>query len=258
MRAPRDAGLARHVEWLWCGEVAHADREHVVARGQMHVAIRVEGAPATLCAPGHARWRLPPAVVSGAHGGYYAKHAAPGRTVGAQLRPGAARALFGLSAAALAGRHVPLAALWGDTADALRARLASVASPEARLDCLEQALLARLRPARGLHADVVQAMDLFDRTVDVGAALAQVGHSHRHFIALFRDATGLAPKRWARVRRFQRVLASLDAAPDWSAVAAAHGYCDQSHLVRDFHAFAGVAPRLYLGARTHANHVRIA
>jgi hypothetical protein len=55
---------------------------------------------------------------------------------------------------------------------------------------------------------------------------------------------GITPKRFGRVRRFQRFLARArrPGAPDWAALAAACGYCDQSHLIREAVELAGVPP----------------
>jgi AraC-like DNA-binding protein len=49
------------------------------------------------------------------------------------------------------------------------------------------------------------------------------------------------------VRRFQRVLDHVGAGASfrWADVAAACGYYDQPHLVRDFRAFSGVTPSSY-------------
>ena len=41
--------------------------------------------------------------------------------------------------------------------------------------------------------------------------------------------------------------------PDWAAVAAACGFFDQSHLIRDFGEFCGLSPGAYLNQRS--NHV---
>jgi transcriptional regulator GlxA family with amidase domain len=84
------------------------------------------------------------------------------------------------------------------------------------------------------------------------------GRSHRHFIAGFRDAAGLAPKRYARVLRFQRLLAVLAATPRpaWAQLALDAGYFDQSHLIREFREFAGVSPREYAArAPASPNHL---
>lgn len=251
-RAPRAPELRSYVASVWVGETTQVRRERVLPSGEMHLAIRVRGPGLRLYAGDLDRsgLDLSTSIVSGARSRYHVKLAVPALTVGAQLRPGAAAALFGVSAVALAGRHVPLRRLWGDAVDRLQRRLAVEASDEARLDALECALLARLRPIRALHPDVAQALVRLDAATDVGAALADVDFSHRHFVALFRDAAGLAPKRYARLRRFQRVLAALQARRmDWREVALEHGYFDQSHLIRDFHALAGVTPRGYLAAR---------
>lgn len=254
-RAPRAPELRPYVASVWIGETTQVRRERVLPSGEMHLAIRVRGPALRLYADDRdgRGFDLSAAVVCGARSRYHVKLAVPALTVGAQLRPGAAAALFGLSAAALAGRHVPLRQLCGDAADRLQGTLAAQASDEARLDALERFLLAQLRPVRALHPDVAQALVRLDAATDVGAALADADLSHRHFVALFRDAAGLAPKRYARLRRFQRVLAALPAGRiDWPDLALAHGYFDQSHLIRDFQALAGTTPRGYLAARPPA------
>lgn len=104
-----------------------------------------------------------------------------------------------------------------------------------------------------------RALVRLDADADIGIALADADCSHRHFIALFRDATGLAPKRYARLRRFSRVLAqAADGAIEWATLAIDYGYCDQAHLTRDFREFSGVSPSVWQRARsTHPNHLTV-
>jgi AraC-like DNA-binding protein len=73
------------------------------------------------------------------------------------------------------------------------------------------------------------------------------GYSHRRFAALFREAVGLGPKRYARVLRFEAALARIaaDTRPGWAELALDSGYCDQSHFQRDFRALAGITPGRY-------------
>jgi AraC-like DNA-binding protein len=95
---------------------------------------------------------------------------------------------------------------------------------------------------------------------DVGPAVAATGYSHRRVVALFREAVGLGPKLFCRVRRFQRVLEALRTHPatGWAELALAAGYSDQAHLVREFRAFSGLTPGAHRRlAPANANHVPI-
>jgi AraC-like DNA-binding protein len=186
-------------------------------------------------------------------------------TMGVAFLPGRAGPLLGVPLGELQGRHEPLEALWGPReASRLRDRLHEAGTPGARFALLERALLGRLlrhdRPA-GPSPAVALALEELGR-VPRGRPIAELADravvSHRHLIRLFRDEVGLAPKQFARLRRFQAVLARVGRGRpvDWAAVALACGYADQSHLIRDFRAFAGLGPTAYHALRgDEPNHV---
>ena len=70
------------------------------------------------------------------------------------------------------------------------------------------------------------------------------GYSRKYLSELLRREVGLSSKVLARLHRFHATLSSLRS-PDplpWSELAVAHGYYDQSHLIRDFRAFTGCSP----------------
>ena len=70
---------------------------------------------------------------------------------------------------------------------------------------------------------------------------------------------GMTPKRYCRVRRFQRALALANRGRqvDWNRVALDCGYFDQAHFIHDFRSFAGLTPTGYQSARTSfQNHVK--
>jgi AraC-like DNA-binding protein len=75
------------------------------------------------------------------------------------------------------------------------------------------------------------------------------GLTRRHLERRFLDSVGLTPKRLARVVRFQRALQLLQgdgSARTGAETAAACGYADQSHFIRDFRQFAGCSPAEHL------------
>lgn len=241
---------------------AHA-REHSLPSGAMHLAIRLDGPPLRLYADADDRVgrTYSPAVVGGVRASYCIKDTSlPAASVGAVLRPGAALALFGVSAAELEGGHTDLRDLCGAQADDLYERLAATADPLRRRAVFERFLRARLRPLHGLDPQIADALQRLQREpigADGIAALAQgSGRSHRHFIARFREAAGLAPKRYARVLRFKRLLTALSATPrpTWAQLALDAGYFDQSHLIREFREFTGVSPREYVAADAASAH----
>ena len=232
--------------------------EHVLPTGLMHLAIRLGGPPLRVLDPeSGAAPDLGHAVIGGARDRYYAKQAVAGApSVGVQLLPGAARALFGVSAGELAGRHVSLDALLGADAGHLCDRLREESAPQRRLDLVEAYLAARLPRARGLHPAVAEALAGFGAGNDVGSVVARSGYSHRHLGALFVDAVGLTPQRFRRVHRFQLALDAHRRDPSlaWTQVAYGAGYADQAHFVREFRAFTGVRPQDYRRAAPAARH----
>ena len=105
-------------------------------------------------------------------------------------------------------------------------------------------------------------IDLAVAAMDRGASVRSVSErldvSPRQIARMFQRHVGMTPKRFARIRRLQRVLRSAHADPgqDWVVLAAEHGYADQSHLIRDFRDLTGLTPSAYRRLATvEHNHV---
>lgn len=260
-RAPHPL-LRPFVRELWscdaepAGE-AQARIERLLPSGLMHLVLRLDDAPVhRLCSPDDARGEaLAPAVLAGARMAPYLKRLrARSASVGATLLPGAAQWLFGAAADELTGRHVPLDALLGTEARRLRERLLDAPGADARLALFEAWLLARRPPvAAGQGVALVR---LLRSSGSVGSAVRASGLSHRRFDTAFRQAAGLNPKAWLRVRRFQAALQALGTASAPADIAAALGYSDQSHFNREFLAMSGLTPARFRAlAPDEPNHV---
>ena len=196
------------------------------------------------------------AVVSGTYGGPFVVDARQHEAMlGVHFKSGGAFPFLGLPAGELADAHVDLQTLWGRAAAAeLRERVCEAAEPEHGFRAVERALTARLARRVSRHAAVTQALRVFGRApagVAVRDVAKQVGLSQRRLIEVFRAEVGITPKLYCRVKRFQRAmaLARKAAAPDWARLAVECGYCDQSHLIRDFEAFSGFSPTGFLRRR---------
>ncbi len=170
--------------------------------------------------------------------------------MGVHFKPGGAFPFLGAPADELTGMHVGLDALWGSAAADLRERLCA-ASFDGRFSLLEVMLAERLRTRTERHRAVPAALRLFTQSggsTRVRDVARSIGLSQRQFIQVFASEVGLTPKVFCRVLRFQKARSLLHDgnARDWADLAVDCGYFDQSHLIHDFQAFAGLTPANYL------------
>lgn len=169
--------------------------------------------------------------------------------VGVRLRPFGGRAVSAEPMHRFTGATAPLEAIAPRVARVLQeVRDATDAPAEAVRLLTERALLAATHVDARLRA-AVALIDEHAGRMAVDEVAAAVGLTRRHLERLFQDGVGLSPKRLARIARFQRALQVLESSgsPGGGArTAAACGYADQAHFIRDFTRLAGVAPGQHL------------
>jgi AraC-like DNA-binding protein len=180
--------------------------------------------------------------------------------IGASFVAGGAAPFFAQPIGALGGgAHVALEEVWGAPGARVRERVLAAATAEARLAVLEAILREQLVAPPELDAGIERAVRALAAGATVGAVRAARGASAARFIQTFTAHVGLTPKRYQRVARFDAAARAL-ARPrrDLAAVAAACGYYDQSHLVREFRALAGTTPSAYAAGDALPTHARVA
>jgi AraC-like DNA-binding protein len=186
-----------------------------------------------------------------------------------RFRPGGAYPFFGTDIDVLTDSVEHLETVLAGAVAPLRERLLETTSVTIKLAAVHEWLLELAGDCLAMNPLVEHlAGRLFaPGSLRIAELAKETGYSQRHLDGLFRRWVGLPPKSYARIRRFQRVLAHLvrgtpepplQAAgvavttrlhePQWARLAAEHGYCDQSHLVRDFRKFAGLSPTAYVAA----------
>jgi AraC-like DNA-binding protein len=164
-----------------------------------------------------------------------------------RLTPLGAYRLFRHPMHLLADTVVDLEDLAGAGGRSLVARLRETDGWGARFAVLDAALLAWFTEGRARDVSGVQwAWGQIERSAGrapVGALATSLGWSRKRMIAEFHEQVGLAPKRVARVFRFQRAIEGMRRpAVRWTALAADAGYYDQAHLIREVRELAGVTP----------------
>ena len=165
-----------------------------------------------------------------------------------RFRPNGAFALLGVPQHHLIDAIADVAAL--DIAWLRRTVRAAqeASSVDAAIRLLEAGLLERVKSAH-LPIDarveaVIAAIDGAAGACRIDRLAAVANSSRRHLERLFREQVGLTPKAYARVVRFAAAAARLTDDPAVPLADVSHdgGYFDQSHMVREFMAFAGRTP----------------
>ncbi|MEV6850868.1 helix-turn-helix domain-containing protein [Actinoplanes sp. NPDC051411] len=172
-----------------------------------------------------------------------------GRQSGVQVTvsPLGCRALFGLPASELRDQDVDAAELFGPhVVDEVRHGLLTAPDWPRRFAVLDTVLTRVVRDDE-VAPQIAYALErVRTPSVSVAKLADEVGWSGRHLTDRFRAEIGLRPKEAARVARFDRARRALRPSARLADIAAAHGFADQSHFVREFHAFAGCTPSRWI------------
>lgn len=196
--------------------------------------------------------RRPPAFIMGARGSSTVVEGDCARSyLEVWLAPLAAYTLLGSPMDELSGQLFDLAEVLGPAGRRLAEQLRETRSWRRRFAVLDQFLLRRMAGGPRPSPEVGWAWHRLvasGGTVPISRIADEVGWSHRHLIARFRQQVGLTPKVGARLIRIDAVLRRVEkqGPPDWGQFAADAGYADQAHLIRDFRQFTGTTPTEFL------------
>ena len=179
------------------------------------------------------------------------------RVLGVRFLPQGAGRLFGLPMEETANSLLPIADLSPALARGLdEAR--GAATLAGQFAWIQSALnqCERIHGRRDTLVDeAVRYIGAASGAVDLSSLAGHLGISLRHLERRFRNAVGLTPKVFSRIRRFQRVFQVVERETTaWVQVAMECGYYDQAHLIRDFQEFAGKAPAALLAGTDLAEH----
>jgi AraC-like DNA-binding protein len=132
-------------------------------------------------------------------------------------------------------------------------RLVDARTNPARVALVDRFLCGRLREREPdtTVAAAVQALRRAGGALRIGVLAKELGISQDPLEKRFRRAVGASPKQLASILRFRRVVSGYAQGETLTVLAHDAGYCDQSHLVREFRAVTGEAPERFLKARTH-------
>ncbi len=253
------APLSHYVNeiWLWEDYFPPHPKERILPGGMMELVVNLSDAPMQMYyeIDHYQPHDFKNLFVAGPRSEFFLVDTTrPTTVMGVYFKPGAALPFFKTSGRELQNLHVPLDVFWHREADNLYHQLREAKTAQRRFQLMEAALCARLADYTERHRAVGFALSAFNRDYNVTQVMDQIGLSPTRFIQVFSEDIGLTPKLFCRVLRFQNALREIvnRKTDSWADIALSCGYFDQSHLINDFQAFAGISPTLY--APQHPEH----
>lgn len=134
--------------------------------------------------------------------------------------------------------------------DQLQNLLSDIREPQKQMHAVEHFLGRRIQAQNraaspGISAQIEAAAQMIRRSQGRCSIAAIARHAAMSQSALerhFRVAVGVSPKKLSRLARLQHICRLWDRGMSLTRIAFEAGYCDQSHMVRDFRLFTGTSP----------------
>jgi AraC-like DNA-binding protein len=194
--------------------------------------------------------RLPHAVISGLQrAARVAEHTSDSSVIVVRFTETGATAIVHDRVDLLFGRTVSLDAFVPrQTLDRMQNQLADARDLSIQVEILENFLFDRLRPQSTAPLPVQAAIHMicnFAGRLSISEVARRSAMSQSVLERQVRAFAGASPKMLARLARLQHVCRLWESGKSLTRIAADAGFSDQSHLVRDFQAFTGSAPRAF-------------
>ena len=162
----------------------------------------------------------------------------------------AVRAIFGIPMNDFRDENVDIELLRDTSLLDLQKQLMDTEDNSQCVYFIEQYLLRKLS---NLSSDKLDRMNAVIQSINDGeqdiAKLSQIAClGYKQFKRVFAEYIGLNPKEFLQIARFRKTLHSLHSVSQihLSQLACDWGYCDKSHLIKDFRTFTGYTPKEYL------------
>lgn len=163
-----------------------------------------------------------------------------------RFRPGSAYRFLPFPLELLTDKTLATAEIWGLEGKLIEDVIFTAPSDCHRKELAENFLLRKLAgiPAHPRFEAAVGEIMRSSGQARVDELARLIGWSPRQLEREFRVRLGLPPKALARIIRFQNLLRLVgeETLREWAGLALEAGYCDQSHMVREFRNFTGCRP----------------
>ena len=169
------------------------------------------------------------------------------------FHPYALRAFFPAPVNEFTDQSISLDNFFRTETKELQERMIEASDIHARILLVENFLLNRLLISNSFSVvkEAVNMITEMGGQLTVSEAANKLNVSKRQFERVFLANVGVSPKKFGRIVRFSHSIKLLAKPIPLTTLAYEAGYSDQSHLIHDFKAFAGLSPKAFVRQTCH-------
>jgi AraC-like DNA-binding protein len=172
--------------------------------------------------------------------------------LGIRLTPWAFCHLDGVPSGRIANQTIPLNHIFDKIGKSLKEKLIDQTDPKKRIRQVND-FLERIQKHKSQIKSTTppQLGEIFRGCGDVSVAeiTNQCLLSRRQIERKFRGTTGISPKKYLRIARFQKALTIGNGIQSLTDLAYRLGYSDQAHFTKEFKSHSGITPKEYFHKR---------
>jgi AraC-like DNA-binding protein len=243
-----------HCFWILEVHQAMASIERIVPDGRPELVIH-SGDPFEKWSPQQGLWQkqAPTLFIGQAREPVLLRTGLKSEVVGVRFRPAGAERFLKFCMAETTNQIFDLTELPLTSAKELTEQVSCCRSSEERLKFVKKFLENRLldsSPDLLLH-HIIRFISERYGSIELRDIAREFHISERQIERRFQNGVGLNPKYFARIVRFQSVLKAGRDRSQWNLtdLAMRFGYFDQSHFIKEFKQFSGLAPSQYFEER---------
>jgi AraC-like DNA-binding protein len=182
--------------------------------------------------------------------------------LGFRFYPHSAAYFFNENVAEFNNEVVSAADLLGSSLNTLHSKLLDITDLDKRIKLIEEYLWSKLAISEKKHSKIKFVGELADslkfnyNSEKIISISNRKNISVRYLNLLFSQYTGLPPKLFYKINRFQHSLSLIQSNEQkLTRVAYDSGYFDQSHFIREFKLFTGITPNSFAAQASPINQI---
>lgn len=165
--------------------------------------------------------------------------------LGVRFKPGGLAAFTRMPVSSILNRMVPAADILGPSINEWEDRLYAQNCDLDKVRLLDQLFLGLLRgssgvqPALGLALSIIRGHPGEASILDI---CSQTGWYYKKLERAFKASVGYTPSQYCKIIRFNQAFRKINKTLSYTEISHSSGYYDQSHFIKDFYRYAGIAP----------------